>query len=416
MRNNYLNVLVISSTGIIGGLISYCYHPLMLQYLSIQQFGVFGSLVSIFNILWILVTGISFFLLQQVAHHIEDKPKVKQLFRWSTRVLLWWWLGVFFLYLITSPFIALFLHINIWLIIIVGSIILFSFGGAGVTATLTWLKKFPFLWFTQIFTPTIKLCIGFLFVYLGYSLYGAVWWLVVSAFLGFLISLWYGARYLKSYTSSGTNKELVSDFQKNKKAILHFFLVNIFFAFLMNWDMLLARNLLDPHMAWIYAGISIIGKFLIFALLSVETVYYGQIMEKVRSKLPSRLILYPLLIILIGGGVALVANYFLWWLILGTLKTELTGYTGPYLLILVYYIVLAVVSFLSKLLVGRWKYQVNYALLFTCILMTWVVYIFWTTDIFTFVVSLLISLGIGWLGIAWLFMKEFLLSPGSKSF
>lgn len=50
MKNLFYVALIGFST-VIGGVINYLYHPLMIQYLSIDEFAEFESLVGVFNIL-----------------------------------------------------------------------------------------------------------------------------------------------------------------------------------------------------------------------------------------------------------------------------------------------------------------------------------------------------------------------------
>lgn len=50
MKNLFYVALIGLST-IVGGVINYLYHPLMIRYLSIGEFAEFESLVGIFNIL-----------------------------------------------------------------------------------------------------------------------------------------------------------------------------------------------------------------------------------------------------------------------------------------------------------------------------------------------------------------------------
>jgi hypothetical protein len=42
--------------------------------------------------------------------------------------------------------------------------------------------------------------------------------------------------------------------------------------------------------------VAVLGKFLIFLLLSIETVYYGQILEQAKDKIPVQLIRNPLVL------------------------------------------------------------------------------------------------------------------------
>jgi len=41
MKNNYFNILLISGSGIVAGGINYLYHPIMLKFLSLEEFGTF---------------------------------------------------------------------------------------------------------------------------------------------------------------------------------------------------------------------------------------------------------------------------------------------------------------------------------------------------------------------------------------
>ena len=83
----------------------------------------------------------------------------------------------------------------------------------------------------------------------------------------------------------------------------------IFITFLMNADVLLVKNLYAPDIAGVYAGVAVLGKFLVFLLMSLETVYYGQIMEHTQGVVPRRLILEPLGLIALVSLVSIVGTY-----------------------------------------------------------------------------------------------------------
>jgi O-antigen/teichoic acid export membrane protein len=51
MKNNYLNIALIMGAGLIAGALNYAYYPLMLQYMSLEDFGVFGSIMGILNLI-----------------------------------------------------------------------------------------------------------------------------------------------------------------------------------------------------------------------------------------------------------------------------------------------------------------------------------------------------------------------------
>jgi hypothetical protein len=127
----------------------------------------------------------------------------------------------------------------------------------------------------------------------------------------------------------------------------------------MNADILLVKNLYSPDIAWVYAGVAVLGKFLVFLLMSLETVYYGQIMEHTRVAVPRRLILEPLVLIGIVSLVSIVGTYWVGEYALTLMKSELSGQGWLLMLLVVYSGLLAHVSLVSKVLIGWGSRLVN---------------------------------------------------------
>jgi len=171
-KNNYINILLISGAGIIWWLINYAYHPLMLKYLTLEEFWVFWSLVGMFNILWIITVWFVLFLNKEISKNIADKEKIKFIFMKSTLLFLWVWFFSYFIYFLFSSFIVEFLHIkDIKLIYIVWIAIILAFLSVSTNATLKWLKKFEFLSIISILWPILKLFSWFLFIFLWYKIF-----------------------------------------------------------------------------------------------------------------------------------------------------------------------------------------------------------------------------------------------------
>jgi O-antigen/teichoic acid export membrane protein len=406
-KNNYLNVLLISWSWIIGGLINYAYHPIMLKFLTIEEFWVFWSLLWMFNILWVLTVWLILFLNKEVSKNIENKGKIKFIFYESAKLLFILSLLIYFVYFIFSWIIANFLNIDeLGLIYIVWIAIIIWFLAISEHSVMRWLKKFEFLSFITIIAPVFKLLLWFLLVFFGFKIYWAVIWFILWWVFSLVVSFVYLYNYFKNTKQIWNNKDFIDDFKNSKKDILNFFFVSLFFAILMNIDVILAKNLFDETTAWIYAWLSVLGKFLIFLLLSIETVYYGQIMEHKKDSLPKHLIKNPIFLITIISIIALIFNFFLWEFILTLLKEELASNLYVYLLILVYYSFLAFISFFSKILIGWNKYLVNYIMWFLSILLVVLVYTLWTNLInfvYCFIFIWILGTIITWV----LFYKEF---------
>ncbi len=379
-KNNYLNILLISWSWIIGWLINYIYHPVMLNFLTIEEFWVFWSLLWMFNILGILTVWLILFLNKEVSKNIDNKLKIKFIFYESAKLLLVLSVILYIIYLLFSWVIANFLKIDdILLVSIVWFSIVIWFLTISEHSVMRWLKKFEFLSIVSILSPIFKLLIGFILVFLWFQLYWAIIWFILWGIFSLIISFMYLYIYFKNTKQIWNTKNLINDFKNNKKDIINFFFVSLFFAILMNIDVILAKNLFDETTAWKYAWLSVLGKFLIFLLLSIETVYYGQIMEYKKENTPKHLIKNPIFLILIVSIVALIFNFFLWEFILSILKEELANNLYIYLLILVYYSLLAFISFFSKILIGWNKYLVNYIMWFLSILLILLIYIFWNS-------------------------------------
>ncbi|MBS9775219.1 oligosaccharide flippase family protein [Candidatus Gracilibacteria bacterium] len=387
-KDNYFYIMIIAMSSIIGGAINYMYHPIMLKFMSIEDFGIFGSLVGIFNILAVFTTGISLFLNKEFSKNIKFKKKQKGLFFDSLKILSFLGIVSFVFFTLSAPLIANYLGISsVFLVGILGFSLIFIFPWMGIMALLKAIKYFEVISWSQILGPFIKLIGGVGLVFLGYNLYGAVYGFLLGLIIVFFFLLYFAIKYFKNIEYVSDMNRLLQDFSKNKKEILHFFFVSLFFAILMNADVIIVRNIFSAEEAGIYSGIAVLGKFLIFLLLSIETVYFGQIMEFSKEKVPNHLIRNPLILMLGSSIGALVINYFLGSFILGLLKSELAEYVNIYLLILVYYGFLAFISFFIKILIGWKKYAINYFLFVFIGILFSILYTFGKISLFDFALS-----------------------------
>lgn len=404
---NSLNVALITASGLIAWLLNYAYHPLMLKYISIEDFWIFGSLVWIFNILWVLITGLVLFLNKQVSTSCKDMPRVKHIFIDSLKIFLFIWLLFYVIYILFTPLINNFLKIDdIYIIIIVWVTIIIWFIRAVVISIIRWIKAFSLLALEWIITPLIKLFLWFILVLYGYSYYGAIIWFLISWIIMIVFLVMYILNHFKGIKKNWSTKELLVSFYEDKKEITHFFIISLFFAIFMNIDVILVRNIFNEQTSWIYAWISILGKFLIFLLFSIETVYYGQIMEYPKNVVPSHLIKTPIKLIIIISFLALIVNYLIWWYVLRLLKEEFTQYLDIYILILVSYSLLAFISFFTKVLIGWKKYYINTIMCFFTILLIFLVYFLWQDSLKSFIYCFIFIWMLTTITISSIFYKE----------
>ena len=386
MKNNYFNIIIVSWGMLLGGVFNYLYHPFMLQFMTLEDFGTLGSLVWILNIVGIIATGITLFLNKEISQNISNHSKIYFIYQTLLKYIIF--IGIIWciLFALLSPFIAQYLQISeIGYVILVGSTILLSLIAAVIMAVLRGMKKYEYIGFYQAFLPILKLIIWVWLVYFWYNIYGAIWWVILSGILGLGISFLFIKSIFKYISPEWNTTQLLADFKENKNNIVQFFLVSFLFAIFMNVDVILVKNIFDATTAWAYAGISVLGKFLIFLMLSTETVYYSQIMEHVRKKLPYQLIIYPIIVLAVIAAWAIAVNLVIWEYILWLLKEELIAYYPIYILSLFYYGLLAFMSLFSKILVGWKSYKGNIALWIWTILLVSTVYLFWNSWLESFV-------------------------------
>ena len=389
-QNNFFNILLIWGSGIVAGLLNYAYHPIMLQFLSLEEFGAFASLLWIINILGVFLVWIALFLNKQVASAGEDREKIGNIFRESMKYLGVLWVGLFILYLVASPFIGKFLRIDTLLVILAGVGLITGCMGTGIDGVLRGLKQFRFMSLMTILGAFSKLAFGLVLVLLALKNYGALGGIIASGVFTFSLSLIWCFRLLPPVSQQTQKYALFADFWKQRKEISNFVLVSFFFAFFMNIDVIFAKHLFPEDIAGIYAGVAVLGKFLVFLLLSIETVYYSEIMSYPKEDVALHHIRNPLVWIALTALIAIGVNILAGSFFLGILKKELVSYQTLYIWLLVYYSFLVYISFFAKILVAWGCYTTNFILWAFAILLTIFVFFEDTKDIEHFIASFVI--------------------------
>lgn len=390
-KNNYFFIAIIWLSSVIGWFINYLYHPIMLNFMSIEAFWIFWSLVWLFNILWVLTSWFDLFLNKEFSKNLENKEKLKSIYFDTLKIFSIIWLFIFILFALFSPIIANFIKIDsVFLVILTWITLIFSFFWIATWAISKSLKLFEFISLNQIISPIIKLSFWVLLVYLGFWIYWAIVWFLLTWVFSLFFITYFCFRKLNWVSYKPNTKKLLKDFSSNKKEIINFFFISLFFAIFMNIDVILVRNIFPETEAWIYIWISVLWKFLIFLLLSIETVYFWQIMEHEKSNLPSYLIKNPLFLMIISWSLAIIINLFFGEFFLSILKKDLVIYKDIFLLNLWYFSLLAFISFFIKILIWWKSYKINHICLFLVLFLIFLVYNFWKTSLFNYALSFLI--------------------------
>ena len=377
-KSNYFYITILWLTTILWWVVNYIYHILMFRFLEIESFGTFESLVSLFNILWVLTVGFVFFFNKEISWCIDDKKKIKSLFLSSWNMFLYIGILVYLFYLVLTIFLADFLHIiDVKLLWLVWVVLIFSFTNIPLDSLMRGLKLFVGKWFVSLLQPLCKLLFGILFVFIWWEVYGAISWFIFAWVITVIVSYYIVSRSLRDEHWVKDITLFIHNMKQQKKEIFKFVLNSVLFALFMNGDILLVKHLFDWEISWLYAAVSIIAKFLIFLLLTVETVYYSQIMEYSQEEIPYHLIWKPLVLIIIAGVSAWWINYYVGHLILWMMESSLVAWNPIFLWLLLWNTFLAWISFVSKILIWRKVSCANWILLiFIFLLFFWVFFFF----------------------------------------
>jgi O-antigen/teichoic acid export membrane protein len=317
------------------------------------QFGEFASLVSIVNILWVLVLWINIYLTREYSKNTDNLPKVKSMSNHA--IILLAWLGIILVgvFILCVPYIKVFLHFEspIWFYSI-GILVFISCLWIGYNPVFRAMKMFKYLAFFQVLNPLLKIVFGIWLVSFWLGIFWAMGWFIISSMLTLILAYIVLYRRFRNIDARWTLKSFIAWIHLQKRELMDFVIWSILFAVLMNSDILFAKNIFEPTIAWTYAGMAIISKFLIYLLLSIETVYYVQIMELSKKTAPIRYFIEPIAIMVGVTFISLIWCYFFWDYIMSVIHLEIVWQNIALLLLVWYSGLLAYLSFISNILIG----------------------------------------------------------------
>ena len=354
---------------------NYVYQYIMIQNLSIEKYSDFASLISVINIIWVLSLACSLFLVKEISKNKENIRNIVSVSKIKLAII-----GslLYLIYVLCTPLIVIYLDIDYKLILLSGFSLLLLFASLYQWAFFQWTKKFHLYSTWQILSPLFKILTWGFMVYIWYGVYWAIWGFIASQIILFILWSFIVKKYCDKLPISSVNeKEIFQSFLSQKKQILQYLYTSIVMALLMNIDILLIKNIFDGEQAGYYAGISIIAKFLVFLWLSIETVYYPQLV-KAKSFPISQIFKISVYYILMTLWALLFFYIFGEW-ILRTFKYWLQNYLDLVFPLLIYCGFVAYISIIVKTLIAFEKYTINYILLSIVWLLIVLVYTIWNS-------------------------------------
>ena len=264
---------VVSVGMFIAGVVNYFLQIKLSKMLSIEDFGIFNSLLSLTYIFSVPASALVLSIIKLVSN-----LKSKKSFGLLTKI--YWGISLYTLMLSGVIFLVLVLagrHITGYLNISSTALIYpyaayvgLSYSNAAPRAYLQGLLRFKGFAFYSVLNALIRFILPVLFVYIGYKVYGVYLGLSLSVISAFA----FGSLILKKNFQETTYKDPYGYYKKILKFSVPVLGVQIAMSIISNMDILIVKHFFDPESAGIYAGVVTIGKILLFGTGIVSTVMF----------------------------------------------------------------------------------------------------------------------------------------------
>jgi O-antigen/teichoic acid export membrane protein len=335
-------------------------------------------MIAIINILTIIFWAFSLFI---VKEYVQKKQILPSLMVLTQRYSILISLFLFIIFCIFSIFLQRYLKIDSYLLLLMTwSIILFSWLGLYQNSFFQSQKYFKSISVYQLINPILRITIGWWLIYIWCWVFGAVGWFLIPFALLIILQyihirklIWIAPKVSKQ------EKELfITDIKKQKKQIFHYIAFACITWILTNIDILVAKSIFESQTAGIYAALSIMAKFLIFIWISIETVYYPQLVgEKVYNSVKIFKIGWLYLSMLV---ISIIWLLVVWKPILNFFKEGLWDYQLVLIPLLTYCAVISYINFITKTQTAFKNYSLNY-ILWIYIIVLFIILEFFTNSI-----------------------------------
>jgi len=256
----------------------------------------------------------------------NEKRKIKYLLFKSLNRGFKFSIIVFILAGILSYFVAEYLDINFFLILLTNIFVFSAFLNPIMRGVLQGRKKFGHLGINLMISSGLKLIFAISLVIFGFGIFGAMTGVLMGAFSGIIFSLYFNKDVLEE------KKEKVS-FNKIYSESISYFIVMFAVLIMFSLDIILAKRFFSDELAGQYSALSYIGKMIFFGTVAIGKAMFPITSERHdKKKDSSRIFRKSLGIILILSLVTIMIYSIFPELIIRILYGEKYVVMAPYLI------------------------------------------------------------------------------------
>ncbi len=255
--------LIMVGGNMVVNAVNYAYHLIMGRVLGPVNYGVLASIFSILYLISVVPSSASVSIVKFISSAKED-GEVYSTYNSLARFVFILAGITSLIFMIFSPVVAKFLRIDNFLTVTMVSFVLFfSLITLVNQATSQGLLKFSGLVIPNLVSAVVKLGLGVALVILGWSVFGAIFAVVIGAAVSYFYSRWFIKKVLTDNNSESF--DLKPFFKYSIPVLVQAFA----FTSLFTMDLILVKHFLPEFEAGIYAALSTLGKIIFFAVTPI---------------------------------------------------------------------------------------------------------------------------------------------------
>lgn len=302
------SILFVTST--LGGAISYLFQIFMGRFLSIENYAVFISLLSLLVIISVPRLALTAAVVKGISSFVAQKnfAGIRSTYYITLRVISLICLLVFGVYILILPFTRNFLKLDSsFLVLLVGVIFCINLLLPINLGILRGLKKFFLFGVTSVIGALLRLVLGVVLVYLGFKVSGALSAIIISGLFIFFISFLFIKR---NFVNISYNKETETTpiLKSSLAMLLPFLLISI----LMHADILLVKHYFPEKMAGLYSACAVLGRVALYFPGAIIIAMFSMVAHSHSSKEETTHILWKSLwYTFISSGLIILLYFFI---------------------------------------------------------------------------------------------------------
>ncbi len=286
--------------------LNYTFHVVSSNLLDRAAYGILATVMSMVYIIAVPNDSIQTIISRYVTRFCVDheKSRITALVKKTFKRFLLWSFVLFGLFLIISPLISSMLKINVGIIILSGTLLLFVLLLPIPRGVLQGMKRFTGFSFSFVSEGLIKVLFAFLLISVGLGVYGSVIGLVCSIIFALVLSFFLIRDVIRVETKDDIKVSGIYSY--SLPVIISIGAITLMYSL----DIILAKIFFDPQIVGDYAVISMLSKIIFFGTMPISRAVFPYMSEKHDLKKSQRSVLLKSFgLVFLGAGVVLLIYY-----------------------------------------------------------------------------------------------------------